>query len=182
MSADVVDINPADQAQRLARQQRRDANNSARVARAERRRRILTLAAGGADADRIAEVIGTTPKSVRSVIGASLTRYRASDLQQIEQVRVQQLQRLDAMLLSIWPKVTEGNLKAIDRALKIEQQRARITGIDDGAPDPDPGGGENHVHLHVDPGEIAKLEQTWQESIEGHAVELPAGPDESAED
>lgn len=47
-----------------------------------------------------------------------------------EKVRKMALSRLDSFMLSIWPKLREGDLTAIDRALKIEERRAKLLGLD----------------------------------------------------
>ena len=47
-----------------------------------------------------------------------------------EELRVLAEARLDAMLLAIWPQVAKGSHGAIDRALRIEQRRAELRGLD----------------------------------------------------
>jgi hypothetical protein len=47
-----------------------------------------------------------------------------------EDVKQMQLARLDKMLTAIWKQVTSGNLQSIDRALKLEERRARLLGLD----------------------------------------------------
>ena len=38
--------------------------------------------------------------------------------------------RLDAMLLPLWRRVQQGDERAVDRALKIMERRARLLGLD----------------------------------------------------
>jgi hypothetical protein len=45
-------------------------------------------------------------------------------------VRELELTRLDAMLLPLWRRVQAGEEKAIDRALRIMERRARLLGLD----------------------------------------------------
>jgi len=47
-----------------------------------------------------------------------------------KEVRQMELARLDDMLLSIWGEVRKGHLGAIDRALKIQERRAKLLGLD----------------------------------------------------
>ena len=47
-----------------------------------------------------------------------------------EELRVLAEARLDAMLLAIWPQAVKGSQGAIDRALRIEQRRAELRGLD----------------------------------------------------
>jgi len=41
-----------------------------------------------------------------------------------------ELERLDVMLLALWRRVQNGDERAIDRALKIEERRAKLLGLD----------------------------------------------------
>lgn len=47
-----------------------------------------------------------------------------------EAVRKLELDRLDSMLQAIWPRVQRGDLLAMDRALRIEERRAKLLGLD----------------------------------------------------
>ena len=47
-----------------------------------------------------------------------------------DEVRRLELERLDKMLLAIWPQVRDGHLGAIDRALRISKRRGEISGLD----------------------------------------------------
>jgi hypothetical protein len=38
--------------------------------------------------------------------------------------------RLDRMLTAVWDKVRQGNERAIDTALRIEERRAKLNGLD----------------------------------------------------
>lgn len=47
-----------------------------------------------------------------------------------ENVLKMELERLDKMLLGMWKKAAAGDLQALDRALKIQDRRARYLGLD----------------------------------------------------
>lgn len=47
-----------------------------------------------------------------------------------EAVLKMELERLDKMLLGMWKKAAAGDLQALDRALKIQDRRARYLGLD----------------------------------------------------
>ena len=47
-----------------------------------------------------------------------------------EDVRELEVQRLDELLLSIWPQARKGNHGAVDRVLRIMERRARLLGLD----------------------------------------------------
>lgn len=69
-------------------------------------------------------------------------RYAASDVRrELDKVRAinrelaqsefdLQLERLDIILAAIWPEVEDGDLGAIDRALKLLKQRSDLLGLD----------------------------------------------------
>lgn len=157
----------AAESQGLSRAER---TRAGKVVAAERRRRVLALAASGASVERIAEVIQMSPRGVQTVIRRHLERVGADVRTNTEGARAAAVDRLDRMLLSIWSKVENGDLKAIDRALRIEAQRAEILGLKR-APE---GDGDQHLHLHFgDPAEVDRLRQSWAETtLEGSAVEL----------
>lgn len=47
-----------------------------------------------------------------------------------EDVRELEVQRLDELLLSMWPQAKKGNQGAVDRVLRIMERRARLLGLD----------------------------------------------------
>ena len=71
-----------------------------------------------------------------STAGAYKSVMRALELlaektnENAEHVRDIELQRLDAMLKALWPRVLSGDEKAIDRVLRIMDRRARYLGLD----------------------------------------------------
>lgn len=88
------------------------------------RRTGLTLseianALGLSDASIVHEAIKRAKKKARA-----LTVESAQDLVDWE------TERLDVYLTAIWPKVQKGDLKAIDRALKIGAARRALYGLD----------------------------------------------------
>ena len=48
-----------------------------------------------------------------------------------------ELTRLDRLLMAVYPAAINGDLQAIDRALKIEDMRAKLLGLYDRAAEPD---------------------------------------------
>ena len=46
-----------------------------------------------------------------------------------EQLRAMEIERLDRMMLVIQPQVNAGNLGAIDRAIRISEQRSKLLGL-----------------------------------------------------
>ena len=83
-----------------------------------------------------------------------------------------QLQRLDDLMFALWDRAITGDLKAIDRVLKVMERRAKIIGLD-----------KTNLYLEADwrrdaekqglsPGEIfEKLVSAYVEDIERGAVD-----------
>lgn len=94
----------------------------------DRQLKALTLRKAGAGYWAIAEALGYKDHSgawraVKAALKKTLQE-PADELRQLE------LARLDDMLKAIAPHVAAGNLTAIDRALKIQERRARLVGLD----------------------------------------------------
>jgi len=94
----------------------------------EKQSAALALALSGADYQTIADKVGYNSrqaawKAVKSALDKSI-RHAA------DEVRVMQIARLDKMLVSIWASVERGNLSAIDRAIRLEERRAKLLGLD----------------------------------------------------
>jgi hypothetical protein len=99
-----------------------------RLSAAERQKRALELRAGGASFDAIAAELGYGSRS--GAHKAVLTGLRATLREPADELRTLELERLDAMLAAIWPSVQRGHLASIDRALAIQERRARYLGLD----------------------------------------------------
>ena len=100
----------------------------AAIAHAERQRNALELAKAGVPYDTIAQRLGYTNRSgawkaVQAAMQATI-RPAADD------VRAMQVARLDDLLAGLWALARKGNVAAVDRALKIEERRAKLLGLD----------------------------------------------------
>jgi hypothetical protein len=51
-------------------------------------------------------------------------------MEEVQQLRVLESQRLDALLEAVWPQAAQGHLPAVDRAVRILERRARLLGLD----------------------------------------------------
>ena len=95
---------------------------------AEKQRQALELRKAGATYDQIAQTLGYTNRGnayhlVHDAL-AMITREQAEDVLTLE------LERLDGMLLALWPKAKRGDHYAVDRVLKLMERRARYIGLD----------------------------------------------------
>jgi hypothetical protein len=103
---------------------------------------------------------GITPGSVEMLINGALEEWKARDASNVEAVRAMQLTRLDAMLAAISTEALKGNLKAVDRVLRLEALRAKIAGTE--APRRLEVSGS--IALGVEEAEIERGEQAWLEA------------------
>lgn len=97
------------------------------VAAAERRKKALALRIGGATLAEIAEVNGCAISTVHADIQRCL-----SDIprQEADELRAQEVTRLDKLQRACWTPAMDGDLAAIGRALRIIDRRAKMLGLD----------------------------------------------------
>lgn len=98
-----------------------------RATAAEKRKQALDLRRAGWSYQDIADEVGYSGKgaahnAIRIAI-KEITRESASELIEL------QLSRLDDLLAGLYEAARNGDLFAVDRALKIEDQRARLLGL-----------------------------------------------------
>lgn len=99
-----------------------------RVDANERQKQALELRMAGYDYRAIADRLGYSgPSGAHKAIKAALLQ---TIKEPADQVRELEVKRLDTMLSGIWVAVRNGNLQAIDRALKIMARRAEMLGLD----------------------------------------------------
>lgn len=101
-----------------------------RALEAQKKRKLcLELRAAGADFDQIVATPGTY-KDKGSVSRAIKEALAEITIEPAEELIKLELKRLDAMLMGIWGAARTGDVFAIDRVLKIQNQRARYLGLE----------------------------------------------------
>lgn len=87
------------------------------------------LRKAGVPYDQIATKLGyQSPRSAESAVARVLEgKYTSQD---VEKVVAMELARLDALQAVAWRRAKEGDLRAIDRILKIMERRAQYLGLD----------------------------------------------------
>ena len=147
----------------------RSKRDAKRVSLAERRAKALQLRIGGATLDAIASTLGYAQRAnaMRDIDKAidSITRPDALSLVKVE------MERLDAMQLSIWLKAKAGDFNAIDRLLKIMQRRAKLLGLD--APTR-----AEHTGANGGPIVTTQFAEMTDEELEDYVARARAGADE----
>ena len=97
------------------------------AAAADKERQALELRKAGASFQAIADKLGYADPS-----GAhrAVVRALASTIQQpADELRPLEAERLDRLLLAVWPDACNGDDRAINRALQIMGQRAKLLGL-----------------------------------------------------
>lgn len=95
----------------------------------ERRGKALDLRRSGASLRRIAAQLGVSHVQVRNDIQDALNEAIKENVNNAEALRTMEIERLDDMLLRIAPQINAGNLGAIDRAIRISEQRSKLLGL-----------------------------------------------------
>ena len=96
----------------------------------QREQQALELRIGGASYRQIGQALQIEPSTAMRAVFRGLDKIREEVRENASQYVQLQLERLDKMLLAVWPSVTKGSYGAIDRALRIEERRARLLGLD----------------------------------------------------
>lgn len=105
-----------------------DAASPRRIEAAERRAKALELRKAGATYDQIANQLGFSNRgNAQRAVQTALKEITAEPAREVITLEVE---RLDAMLLGLWPRARKGDLGAIDRVLRIQERRARLLGLD----------------------------------------------------
>jgi transposase len=98
------------------------------AAREERRNRVAAHVLAGHTYRDIAAALSVSLGTVAADMQQVIERWRTEQLELINTQRQLDLSRLDKALTSIWHKVEEGDLQAIDRMIKLIQERSKLLG------------------------------------------------------
>lgn len=98
------------------------------ISATERQRRALEFRKGGATYDLIARELGyATPSGAAKAVKTALRR---TIQEPADEVRQLEIARLDKMLAAHWPAVLKGNVPSTLVALRIQERRAKLLGLD----------------------------------------------------
>jgi hypothetical protein len=99
-----------------------------RLATHAKRVRCVELAAQGLSYDEIAKAAGFANRGgAYKAVSAAL---RAQQAEAVDELRVLELERLDALQRSCWDAALEGDIPSVDRVLKVIAARVRLLGLD----------------------------------------------------
>jgi hypothetical protein len=96
----------------------------------DRAAKALEMKRDGATYDAIGKKLGITRQAAWKLIQNRFADIRKQTEESAEDVRDQQLMRLDGFLFALRGKVKRGDPRAIDSALRIEDRRAKLLGLD----------------------------------------------------
>ena len=97
---------------------------------AERRIEALNLRRTGMSYREIGRNLDVSGKRAYEMVSQAFAELKNDQNSTADEVRSLELERLDKMLESIWPKVEKGDVAALDRAVKIQERRAKLLGLD----------------------------------------------------
>ena len=78
----------------------------------------------------IASTIGISKSQAHRLVKQGLADARAQVEANANELKVEEISRLDAMLGGLWAGARSGNVAAVDRVLKIMERRAKLLGLD----------------------------------------------------
>jgi hypothetical protein len=90
----------------------------------------LRLRLAGYSHREIAAQLGVAPSSAYKRVRHALDEINKTNLESAEQLRALELLRLDELLNALWDTAIAGDLRAVDRVLKVMERRAKLLGLD----------------------------------------------------
>ncbi len=96
----------------------------------EKRRRAVDLRRAGFTYEQIADKVGISRGYACKLVTSALKRIREETNEITEDVKALELQRLDELFRTAYQAVLDGEVRAIDQAIKVMDRRARLLGLD----------------------------------------------------
>lgn len=90
----------------------------------------LELRRAGLGYTAIAARLGLGKSQAHRLVVAALDEARAQVCANADDLRAEEVSRLDAMLTGLWPAARKGAVSAVDRVLRIQERRAKLLGLD----------------------------------------------------
>jgi hypothetical protein len=104
--------------------------SAARARKLERQAKALELRRMGKGYTEIAAALGIGKSQAHRLVQAGLHDAREQIMASADDLRSEEISRLDGMLSGLWPDARKGNQGAVDRVLKIMERRAKLLGLD----------------------------------------------------
>lgn len=104
--------------------------SAARARKLKHQAQALDLRRAGHSYAQISQKLGISRSSAHQLVHEGLDDARQQITASADELRMEELARLDGMLAKIYPKAARGDMAAADRVLKIGERRARLLGLD----------------------------------------------------
>lgn len=96
----------------------------------ERRRKVQAMVLAGVPYEEIASTVGCSKSTVQADVMHLMGEWRKTAAYQIDEARILELSRMDRLNVAVWRQAMNGDLLAVDKALKVSERRAKILGLD----------------------------------------------------
>jgi hypothetical protein len=106
------------------------ATSSQRVTARERELEALEMRKAGWSYAKIGEALCITPIGAHKAVMRVLERMTQQAAEDAAKVRQIELERLDELWQIAWESAIDGDLKAIETCLKIQERRSKFQGLD----------------------------------------------------
>jgi len=97
---------------------------------AERRALEFEMRKAGATYRQIARELNVDVHTVHADVAAELAALRERTVEQAQELRVLELERLDGMTSGLWPQIQAGSPPAVSAAVRVSERRSRLLGLD----------------------------------------------------
>jgi hypothetical protein len=91
----------------------------------------LELRSAGLSFREIARELKVAPATAYKAVARGLAAVNAGCREQAQELRALEALRLDQLQAALWERATDGDVRAIDRILRIMERRARLLGLDE---------------------------------------------------
>jgi hypothetical protein len=145
-----------------------------RIRHAKSALKAMQLRLNGLRYKQIGEALGVSEQHAWRLVVGELNILNAKRLESAEQIQRLEIQRLDEMLLAVYPKATAGDMDAIASVLSIMQRRAKLLGLDWVDKQAGKGQGAGQVNLSFTEVVVTSREQL-KELTDGNGTAAP-GP------
>lgn len=105
-------------------------SHATKINAAEKRKRAVELRKAGAPYSRIGEELGVSRQRASKMVKEAMEELKAETVQETENLRQMEAQRLDTLQVGVWSRAVKGDLDALDRVLKISHRRSKMLALD----------------------------------------------------
>ena len=153
-----------------------DKTSGQRLTAAQRKARALELRQQGSTFQEIAREVGCGTTRAYQYVNGELQKLAQQCEESATLLRTLESERLDRLQAAIWEQAENGELRAVDRILKVMERRAKLPGLDGptkvAATDPD--GQEPRAGVVLVPAPAGSVEEWVQQVQEEQSADDPA--------